>query len=104
MTLSPKILTLSAQVARFGLQFQNDKEPLKAICAELAAEVAGRPWIEIQQHIVAGLKACDAHDHWQTNKVRPTETDAQRQAREDQVYAMLATIYLMATEGVRVGL
>ena len=110
MALSTAVLAQAQLVVADGvLKFETDKEALKTICRlleeEANANVATRraSWPVVYGAIVAGLKECDRTCNWQTVRLNAGETDAQRQAREDQVYGMLASMHLLAVQGVRFG-
>ena len=112
MILSAAIQAEAKKVMRDGVEkFSDpvDKAAIMRICGLLADEANARaatrwaPWADVYAHIVAGLKACDAAFGWQTARLRDGETDQQRQVREDAVYGMAASIYLLGTQGVHVG-
>ena len=104
-TLSPAIQTQAKAVMADGIMiFSKDQKALLEICRLAALEVKGKPWDQVHSKIVSTLRACDSLFNWQTGKIRPGETDVERQARENAVYQMMATIYLLGTEGVRIGL
>lgn len=113
MALSDAILGHARNVQRDGLlKFGDpfDKVSLMAICRlaeeEINALVATRraPWLSVHAHIVAVLKECDATCGWKTQDAFTGESAEQKQKREEIIYQMLATVYLLSTAGVRVGL
>ena len=102
--MNAQIKDLAAEVAQDGLSFSNDRAALLAIMNGLHNEVQGVPAEVEHAYLVASLRVLDAKYGWTTPKVNTRETDAARQVREDNVYQMLATIYLMSLGGARVNI
>lgn len=111
--ITPEMVKLAKMVTADGLlKFSDpvDKQSIMVlvrILAEQADAVRPTRYAEFNvayDWIVAGLKACDGAAGWQTVKAYPSETDEQRQIREDRIYGMLASLFLLARDGVRVGL
>lgn len=113
MALSEAILAHARKVSSDGLLKLTDpvdKAALLEICRLAADEADGKAttryaaWSQVYSYIVSILKDADRTCGWQTARIAPGETDVQRQAREDAIYGMLASLYLLARDGVKVGM
>lgn len=110
--LTPEILKVAQKVTSDGLlKFSDviDKTALMSLTKTFAEQAdAVRPtrygeFNFVWEWVVAGLKECDRAVGWRTVRLTPGETDAERQLREDRIYGMLASLYLLGRDGVKVG-
>lgn len=101
--MNTKITDAAKEVAKDGLIFSKDGTNLKIILEQLYYECSACPPELRVDYISSSLRVLDCIYGWVTPKVRESESDDARQARENALYYMMAQLYVYDRSGFKIG-